>query len=238
VNNLVLSVFPGIDLLGRAFEEEGYCIVRGPDVIWGADIKEFHPPAGIFEGIISGPPCQFYSSAAMNMRKAEKDLLAEFERVVSEAIPEWFLMENTRRVREVNIDGYFIHNFLWNNRWCADGNTGPEQNRLRRFQFGCKKELKLQIESVAIFQNPKIEWAVTATEISKGRPGHGPYSGRHKRRSVEKILELMGLLGDFFGDESPFTMSGKGLLLGNAVPMPMGRSIARAIRKCFTIGEK
>ena len=48
---LVLSVFPGIDLLGRAFEEMGFCVVRGPDVIWGGDIRTFHPPAGAFGGI-------------------------------------------------------------------------------------------------------------------------------------------------------------------------------------------
>ena len=34
-NGLVLSVFPGIDLLGRAFEEQEYCVVRGPDLLWG-----------------------------------------------------------------------------------------------------------------------------------------------------------------------------------------------------------
>lgn len=231
MNNLVLSIFPGIDLLGRAFEEEGYCVVRGPDVIWGGDIKTFQPPSGIFEGVIAGPPCQFYSSAAMNMRKIAKDLLPEFERVISEAKPDWFLMENTRRVREVSIDGYFVHNFLWNNRWCSDGDTGPEQNRLRRFQFGCIVDKRLQIESIALFQNPNIEWTVTATELSKGRPGHGPYSRRRKSRRVEKILELMGLPGDFFGEDSPFTMGGKGLLLGNGVPMPLGRALAKAVRK-------
>lgn len=120
MNNLVLSIFPGIDLLGRAFEKEGYCVVRGPDIIWGGDIKGFHPPPSIFQGIIAGPPCQFYSEAAMHLRKPEKDMLPEFERVVNEAKPYWFLMENTRRVREVKVDGYFVHNFLWNNRWCAD----------------------------------------------------------------------------------------------------------------------
>lgn len=35
MSNLVLSLFPGFDLLGRAFEEEGFTIVRGPDKIWG-----------------------------------------------------------------------------------------------------------------------------------------------------------------------------------------------------------
>ena len=44
MSGLVLSLFPGIDLLGMAFEEEGFTVVRGPDLIWGGDIKRFAPP--------------------------------------------------------------------------------------------------------------------------------------------------------------------------------------------------
>lgn len=32
---LILSLFPGIGLLDRAFEECGFCVVRGPDILWG-----------------------------------------------------------------------------------------------------------------------------------------------------------------------------------------------------------
>ena len=41
----ILSLFPGGDLLGRSFEEvfgEEAMIVRGPDKLWGGDIKRFH----------------------------------------------------------------------------------------------------------------------------------------------------------------------------------------------------
>jgi DNA (cytosine-5)-methyltransferase 1 len=40
---LVLSLFPGIGLLDMAFEEEGFCVVRGPDLLWGGDIRSFRP---------------------------------------------------------------------------------------------------------------------------------------------------------------------------------------------------
>jgi DNA (cytosine-5)-methyltransferase 1 len=36
---IVLSLFPGIDILGRGFEEEGWCVVRGPDLLWAGDVR-------------------------------------------------------------------------------------------------------------------------------------------------------------------------------------------------------
>lgn len=88
---LVLSLFPGIGLLDRAFEEEweGCCVVRGPDLLWGGDIHRFHPPSGRFDGIIGGPPCQCFSSLANLVRATGKtvapNLIPEFERCVGEA---------------------------------------------------------------------------------------------------------------------------------------------------------
>lgn len=51
---LVLSLFPGIGLLDMAFEEHGFTVVRGPDILWGGDIHKFTPPSGKFDGIIGG----------------------------------------------------------------------------------------------------------------------------------------------------------------------------------------
>src|SRR2546427_10071710 len=63
VTSLVLSLFPGADLLGRGFEQAGYCVVRGPDTLLGQDIRSFHLVEHAFEGIIGGPPCQDFSRA-------------------------------------------------------------------------------------------------------------------------------------------------------------------------------
>ena len=48
------------------------------------------------------------------------------------------------------------------------------------------------------------------------------------RYTLEEMLELQGLPADFF-KHSPFTVSGKRKLVGNGVPMAMGRAIATAI---------
>ena len=76
---LVLSLFPGIDLLGRGFEDTGFCVVRGPDRLWGGDIRRFFPIPGKFNGIIAGSPCQDFSSARRTDPTGYgREMLAEF----------------------------------------------------------------------------------------------------------------------------------------------------------------
>lgn len=50
MKGLILSIFPGIDILGRAFEEEGYCVVRGPDK--GGDVEKFKRLNNAYETIM------------------------------------------------------------------------------------------------------------------------------------------------------------------------------------------
>src|SRR6185312_16201865 len=113
---LVLSLFPGLGLFDRAFEQEGFCVVRGPDVLWGGDVRRFHPPAGRFDGVIGGPPCQAFSSLA-NLVRANGyepkfgNLIPEFERCVREALPTWFVMENVPQAPEPVVAGYGITSF-------------------------------------------------------------------------------------------------------------------------------
>lgn len=106
---LVLSLFPGIGLLDMAFEQEGFCIVRGPDALWGGDIKRFHPPSGIFAGIIGGPPCQPHSRyAGINRRIGNK--IAECLIMCSQpesppasrVRPRWISQEKTSRQRSLS----------------------------------------------------------------------------------------------------------------------------------------
>ncbi len=142
--SFVLSLFPGIGMLDQAFEEEGFCVVRGPDVLWGGDIRRFHPPPGRFDGIIGGPPCQAFSSLAALVRAKGYEpkfgnLIPEFERCVTEAGPSWFLMENVRQAPVASVDGYAVADFLFNNAWVAGADGfGQEQERVRRFSFGVR----------------------------------------------------------------------------------------------------
>lgn len=247
MGSLVLSVFPGIDLLGRAFEEEGFCIVRGPDLLWGGDIRTFHPPADVFDGVIGGPPCQAFSRLAHIVRakgqQTKPNLIPEFERVVSEAQPTWFLMENVPEAPEPVVSCYVVRSIVMNNRWTEEA---PEQNRERRFSFGTRDGRHL-IPDVCLFENPRWERAVVASSAKEGalaksqeelRTGISPrlkrqasvLAGQTPRRSIQRCLELQGLPTDLL-DQAPFTMEGKYRVVGNGVPLPLGRAIARAVKR-------
>lgn len=253
---LILSLFPGIGLLDRAFEEvfadEG-CIVRGPDLLWGGDIKTFHPPAGRFDGVIGGPPCQIFSVMRHlnpNAGKKHGNLIPEFERCISEAQPEWFLMENVKNAPEPVIAGYMVCSLRLNNRWLAGA---PEQNRERRFSFGTRdgRSLTPYIE-VAIFEAPITEFAVTAgnarkvpvklSSNGKLKPalraptvtsGHGAVMSHERGNfSLADACRLQGL-PEAFLDDAPFTAHGKRKVIGNGVPLPTGRAIAKAVKEAL-----
>ena len=129
---LILSLFPGVDLLGRAFAQVGHCVVLGPDLLWDARIEDFHAPPGRFNGVIGGPPCQNYSDANRHRRPQEGDrLLLQFLRIVYESQPDWWLMENVRNVPTVSIVGYSVQRLD-----CYAPDFGCPQTRLRHIQFG------------------------------------------------------------------------------------------------------
>ncbi len=237
---LVLSLFPGLGLLDRAFEDEGFCVVRAPDLLWGGDIKRFPPPADRFDGIIGGPPCTWWSRMA-NIARAQgftvkPDMIPEFVRCVRAARPRWFLMENVEAAPPPIVPGYIVSSFLLNNRW-----LGEKQNRLRRFSFGHPEGKSLLLDSLVLLEDPDFEPAVLANGMRQVDVKIGG-SGKTKRgratigrrRTIGDACELQGLPRDFFGPDSPFTQAGKALMVGNGVPQAVGRALARAVKQALT----
>lgn len=244
----MLSLFPGIGMLDMAFEAEGFTVVRGPDLLWGGEVKAFHPPADKFDGIIGGPPCQRFSRLAALVKhvhgedKLAEDLIPEFARCVLEAQPHWFLMENVPEAPAPETGGYYLVDRLLNNRW-----LGEEQNRKRRFTFGTRWELDLERFSFGsdfpVFEN--IDYSPACTAQGGGRGISVAIGGSGKRKVMPKsdrtksnrtksnftqMLRLQGL-PDGFLSQAPFTVAGKVKCVGNGVPIPMGRVVARAVKR-------
>jgi len=209
----VLSLFPGIDIFGRGFEQEGFCIVRGPDVLWGGDIRRFHPPAGRFEGIIGGSPCQDFSRARRAPLTGEGlELLGEFVRVVEAARPEWFLLENVPTVPTVTVAGYRVQRLDLDAREC-----GLRQRRLRHFQFGSADGKVIIVQRVLPLADAN-EKTCMATE---GRRQH--------RRTWADFCELQGLPRNF--DLPGLTKAARYAAVGNGVAVPVARVLADAIKR-------
>jgi DNA (cytosine-5)-methyltransferase 1 len=280
---MILSLFPGIGLLDMAFEQEGFCVVRGPDVLWGGDVQRFHPPAGVFDGVIGGPPCQAFSRLAVMVHHNGYEpkfgnLIPEFERCVAEAQPQWFLMENVPAAPEPSVAGYATRHQVVNNRWFADVElVGAEQHRARRISFGTRDGRAL-IWDVALFEHQAIATGVTSSDgggVMRGRTGrhavltssspvpikiggngkvkasfavtarhagrpprvagsdtagHGGESSKQYVYSLEDACDLQGLPRDFT-EHMPFRKDAKLRAVANGVPLPMGRAIARAVRR-------
>jgi DNA (cytosine-5)-methyltransferase 1 len=246
---LVLSLFPGIGLLDRAFEEEGFCVVRGPDLLWGGDVRAFHPPAGRFDGVIGGPPCQPFSQLVHMIRAngyepRHENLIPEFERIVAQAQPGWFLMEEVRAAPLPDVAGYQLHTQTVNARHC-----GSTQNRVRQITFGTPEGRALRLDT-DVFE--PAEWNFAVTGDARQRPVAMLAGGVRKANATggktssldrgggslpfERMCELQGLPADFLS-ESPLTVSGKRQAVGNGVPLPMGRAIARAVKAAMQLRE-
>jgi DNA (cytosine-5)-methyltransferase 1 len=213
--NLVLSLFPGIDLLGRGFEAEGFCVVRGPDLLWGGDIRDFKPPPNIFVGIIAGSPCQDFSRARRSKPTGYGlEMLTEFARVVDLVSPDWWLLENVPTVPDVIIAGYITQRLDLNAKEC-----GSTQNRSRHFQFGSHRGLQL-VPARARSSATKSQPTVLASE------------GHHKnRRTWPDFCELQGLPRDF--NLPGMTQVARYAAVGNGVHVAVARTLALAILNAY-----
>lgn len=249
MKQLVLSLFPGADLLGLAFDLEGFAVVQGPDVIFGRDIRNFHVPAGRFDGVIGGPPCQLFSRLRhINKNAGAKhgNMIPEFERVILEAEPRWFVMENVPEAPAPGIPGYQTVRQTIRDVW-----VGGETSRTRTFTFGERLgDLAFAIDTLALHAIESAP-AVTASDGGRWQPvklvrdGNGGHKAKRpggalladrSSRSLPLALRHQGLPETFF-DESPLTASGKRHVLGNGVPLPMGRAVARAVKRALGLQE-
>jgi DNA (cytosine-5)-methyltransferase 1 len=142
-------------------------------------------------------------------------------------------MENVPQVPDVQLDGYTVTRATLDNRW-----LGEEQSRRRVFQFGhLGGGRRLEPHTVAL-ETMTREGACLASEGRSGQIVNRRQDGKchsvHKpRRDFQRFCELQGLPKDFLAGYTVFTSNGKYRMVGNGVPLPMGRAIARAVREAL-----
>jgi DNA (cytosine-5)-methyltransferase 1 len=212
---LCLSLFPGIGLMDRGFEAAGFSVVRGPDLLWGGDVRGFHIPRNVFTAVFGGPPCQDFSGARRDEQSGEGyEMLDHFRRLVTEGEPDVFVMENVNGVPWFTVPGYKIQRINLNAREC-----GVRQNRPRVFHFGSKTG-----KPFVIRRRERIDVVSPCCMATEGQ--------KAKRRDWSKFCELQGLPPDF---ELPgFTLSARYRAVGNGVPVPMAALVAGAVAQWLT----
>lgn len=237
---LVLSLFPGADLFGEAFEKEGFCVVRGPELILGQDIRTWSAIPDKFNVVIGGPPCKSFSDARRGNVPLEGNLIPEFERIIVEAAPDVFVMENVRGAPKPHVGGYAIKDFLLNAH-----HYGANQSRVRRFTFGYKHTGSLEswpfhIEASLPVHKRTLDPFPTVMACEHKYPG-GRVAGRKigRRLTIEEVCDLQGvpekaelwfLKPRGISRRVPFRKEFTYELIGNGVEMKTGRVIARAVK--------
>lgn len=234
---LILELFPGAGLFGRAFECLGATVVRGPDILWGGDVREFHGTPGRFDGVIGGPPCQTFSRAAINGSSA-LNLIPEFVRVVSECRPKWAVMENVREARAAAP--------TWDYVFLRDWDCGGFTHRRRGFWF-----YGVDAPPAAESRSGSPEYSVLASNWNKR--GSNRIHG-HLHLTPYRAAELQGFpgLADKIRNGQPgwqredgkydgVSEYGRDVLathmLGNGVPRALGDYVARWIALANTNGN-
>jgi len=227
---LVLSLFTGVGLLDKAFREAGFCVVSAGDIIYGQDIRDFTGMKNKFDGIIGGSPCQDFSTLKRERGTYSLKMLYEYIRIVQECEPDWYLLENVRGVPNVidlpckNVtvpgvknkcdstgvtllrDKYTHQRFDINQSWYDDF------SRLRHIQFGSKNGLYLDIPRGVPNQNLKGGCALASDD-----------------RTFKELCKIQGLDKDF--NLPDFTVKGKKKLVGNGVPLSIGRVLANEVKR-------
>lgn len=222
MRGLVLSLFPGAGLFDLAFEQAGFCVVRGPDLLWGGDVHNFHPKRGVFDGLIGGPPCQRHSTASSIAGTEAVDLIPEYLRVWDEAGRPWSVMEN--------VSGALNHPVIpqdWHPARLRDWDCGGLTTRKRAFwtwPFWI-------MDPTPRPGDPSL--SVMATTWKRGSSDSQYVKDKGflpGDLSVEEYARLQG--AEEIGRRLIEHKAGKAFAvhcLGNGVPLAMGRYIARAV---------
>ncbi len=224
---LVLSVFPGVDLLGRAFTATGqFAVVTGPDPVVGGCVTELKAAVNIrgrFDGLIGGPPCQGFSCANIQRTNAKhpsvihsRKMLREYVRLVEQFGPEWFVCENVPGVPDIRVKGYRVQRIA-----ISDEECGGSQVRFRHVQFGSRKGDIIRPERVndrgrngKNSRRGRKAYAITTKQNSK----HLRFADHCRKQGLPGSLKLPG-----------WTKDAKFKAVGNGVPLSIGTALAWAV---------
>jgi|GEM_PF-6084282 len=240
MSGVVLSLFPGLDLLGEGFRKAGFTVLRGPDLIWGQDLRDFDERplrAMHFDGIIAGVPCQAFSKAAC--RKNHENYWPLFSRIVDTVKPRWALAECVPEAESQVPEGFEhrVMNFRSlgsaQARWRLIAQRGLP-GLYARLNRPCPDSEGLQIRHENGYPSWK-ERAFYRTVIGNGEIIRNSGSGEPARCLTDaELLDAFDLPADYLdrltATNPRFSRSSIRRLITQGVPMAAAYSLAMAVR--------
>lgn len=237
-----LSLFTGFGGVDRAFSETGrFSVVSAGDLMWGCDIANFDGRGmrGAVDLLLAGVPCQKWSSANRTDRAKADEIdagpfsthagivaLRHLWRVIDEVRPRCVLVECVPGVPTLQHAAYGHYQRID----LRDSECGGATRRLRHWQWLCRDR------GVARTLRPVRLAGVEATEPAalaslKGEFSDGLWQQHVRRQGFDQLVGGMP-------DLSAFTRSARWRLVGNAVPLTMGRVMAAAVIKALDRGDR
>ena len=233
---LVLSLFPGIDLFGHAFHKEGFCVVHGPEIEFGWDIRDWSPIVNRFDVVIGGPPCQMFSPALHGHDNSRHgNLIPEYVRAVAVARPKVFVHENVEKAPVPIVPGY-AYRATKVDAW----EYGAKQHRNRMFTIGylTKREtvtgwpFELEKPLPMKKRDPDPFPCVMASEHRFSKKDPEPRKAGRKVGRMLTMDEVKDLMGAPDWPMMPkMKVRSQYEFLGNGVEVNTGRMIARTVLK-------
>ena len=90
------------------------------------------------------------------------------------------------------------------------------------------------LDSYKKMKSPSVTGRHHSNELRDAKVRGEGWVGLQPRRSLEEMLRLQGLPPDWLKHQ-PWTMQAKRKIVGNGVPVTMGRELARAIRRVIAV---
>lgn len=207
-----------------AFQQFGFCVVRGLDLIHGADMRDWRvPPDGRFDGIIAGPPCQGFSQANSQRHDPDhpsvrhsQEMLQLVATIIDYTRPRWALVENVPSVPELRLSGYTTQRIHINDFEC-----GGRQLRWRAVQWLHAEGWHLRPIRVNDRSASRRKGRRPVAVTTKPSSRHMTYAEQCRRQGLSEPLELPG-----WSRESRFRA------VGNGVPLSIGRVLAASVAEC------
>lgn len=185
----MLDLFAGLGGASQAMRERGWDVITveldprfAPDVV--ADIREYRYDGPPLDLIWASPPCTEFARESMPWCKTGQEpdlgLVAAALRVIAEARPRWWILENVRGAQAFLGPAKWVRNpvFLWGEFPAFDAEVKPWKERLGSRDVAKRAAMPAALSlAVAVAVEGTLNLGALDVNVSAGVPRAGQILG-------------------------------------------------------------